>query len=204
MVNASTANRNGLMTNDSKFAAVLLAAGLSRRAGPANKLLRDIDGNPMIHRAAVNLLASKASAIIVVTGHEQSAVQDALAGQPISWAHNANFASGMASSIGVGIRALDTDIAGALICLADMPHIEPATFNVLIDAFDPEHGAEICVPAHQGRRGNPALFARRFFDDLCHLEGDRGGKMIIDGNPNAVVEIDTGDPGIHIDHDTMD
>ena len=62
------------------FAVVLLAAGRSSRMGGPNKLLQDFQGRPLVRHAAEAALASGASPVVVVTGHQEAEVRGALAG----------------------------------------------------------------------------------------------------------------------------
>ncbi len=187
-----------------RIAAVVLAAGQSTRAGATNKLLAPIDGVPMVARAVARIRESGASPIIVVTGHQSARVCAALADAGVSFAHNPDFAQGMAGSIGAGIEALPGDVAGALICLGDMPAIEAAEIDRLIEAFDAHGGAAICVPKAGRRRGNPVLFARRFFPELLALEGDNGAKTVIAAHADLLAEIPMAGTGTLVDLDTVE
>ena len=80
---------------------------------------------------------------------------------------------GCPSSIRAGIAAVPEAVDGALIVLGDMPEVDAALIDRLIEAFDPARGALVVVPSREGRRGNPVLWARRFFADLARLEGDQ-------------------------------
>lgn len=187
------------------IAAVLLTAGLSTRASPRNKLLLATPGDdpaqPMVRRSAEILLISRARSVIVVTGHEATDVEVALDGLDVTFVHNTDYADGMASSLAIGIAALPDSVSGALIALGDMPKIETATVDALIDAFDDATGRSIYLPVQEGRRGNPVLFSRVHFPALSVLTGDRGGKAVIRANPDAVKEVAVADPGIHLDFD---
>ena len=187
------------------IAAVLLTAGLSTRASPRNKLLVAIPGDdparPMVRRSAEILLNSRARSVTVVTGHEADNVKAALDGLDVTFIHNPDYAVGMASSLAVGIKALPDSVSGALIALGDMPKVETATVDTLINAFDDNIGGSICLPVQDGRRGNPVLFSRVHFPALSVLTGDRGGKALIQANPDAVNEVAVADPGIHLDFD---
>ncbi|MCZ6496263.1 MAG: nucleotidyltransferase family protein [Alphaproteobacteria bacterium] len=190
-----------------RIAAVILAAGRSTRAGATNKLLAPIDGIPMVARAVARIKGSGASPIVVVTGHQSAAVRTALAAladSAVTFAHNPDFAQGMAGSIGAGIEALPGDVAGALICLGDMPAIEAAEIDRLIEAFDAHGGAAICVPKAGRRRGNPVLFARRFFPELLALEGDNGAKTVIAAHAESLAEIPMAGTGTLVDLDTVE
>ena len=188
-------------------AALLLAAGLSKRARPHNKLLEPAPGDPaarMIVRAsAETLLASQAHPIIVVTGHQSKEIGDALANLDTTFVHNPNFSSGMAGSLAVGIKAVPETAAGAIVALGDMPNLSPNTLDALITAFAETNGHSICIPNQDGRRGNPVLFGRKYFGKLTDLSGDHGGKVIVEANSDAVLEVVVSDPGIHVDFDTL-
>ena len=157
-----------------KVAAIVLAAGRSSRMGGANKLLTEIEGLPMVARAVEAALASRARPVIVVTGHDSARLRAAIGDRPVTVIENPAFASGMASSLKAGITALPAEIDGALVCLADMPRVGPQTLDRLIAAFNPLEGRAICVPSWDGKRGNPVLWAKRFFPEMASLAGDTG------------------------------
>ena len=184
------------------IAAIVLAAGQSRRMGTINKLLAEIDGAPMVQRVVDAIAASRVTSTIVVTGHQAADVRAALAQRPLVFVDNPSFDEGLSSSLGVGINALADDIDGVLICLGDMPRIKPHHLNRLIDSFDPTEGRGICVPTARGKRGNPVLFGREFFDDLRRLAGDVGARHLIGKYGDLVHEVDIGDDSIFIDVDT--
>ena len=191
-------------TSTRRVAAVVLAAGRSTRMGGPNKLLSPWRGKPLVRTAVENVLASRASPVVVVTGHQAEAVREALAGLPVSFAHNPDFAEGLSTSVGAGIAAVPPDADAAVICLGDMPGVDAALIDALIAAFDPERGALAVVPMVEGRRGNPVLWARRFFPELRHLEGDSGARQILSANRDAVVEIPVATRGAAIDVDTAE
>lgn len=187
------------------IAAVLLAAGLSTRAGPRNKLLvpapGDPAGRPMVRACAEALLSGSARPVVVVTGHQAAEIGQALEGLDVGVTRNADFADGVAGSLAAGIAAVPDAAAGAVVALGDMPNLDPATIGALIAAFDPGAGRTICVPVRAGRRGNPVLFGRTHFADLGALAGDRGGKAVVRANSSAVIEVPVDDGGIHQDFD---
>lgn len=190
------------------FAAIILAAGQAARyrAGggmEASKLIADIGGVPMVRHVALAALASRARPVIVVTGHAQGAVEAALAGLDVGTAHNPLFATGMASSLKAGIAALPAGAAGAVVLLADMPRVEAAVIDQLIEALTANPGACAAVPVFQGRRGNPVALATSLLPAIMTLSGDEGARRLLEGY-GAVVEVAVSDSAVTLDVDTPD
>ncbi|OQW56165.1 MAG: 4-diphosphocytidyl-2C-methyl-D-erythritol kinase [Proteobacteria bacterium SG_bin9] len=187
---------------NSNVAAIVLAAGRSTRMGGPNKLLAELNGKPLVRIVAEQALASRASPVIVVTGHQNMEVQRALAGLDVQFVHNPDFASGLAGSVRTGIAAVPDAADGAVICLGDMPMIDAKLLDRLIEAFAPDRGGLIAIPVSDGRRGNPVLWSRRFFAELSKVEGDTGGRHLIGRHIEAVVEVPVEGRAAFLDIDT--
>jgi len=187
-----------------RVAAIVLAAGQSRRMGRANKLLASIDGRPMVVHAVDAMRASKADPVIVVTGHDAGRVEDVLDEASLRLVHNPDFADGLSTSLKVGLDALPDDVAGVLIGLGDMPRIKSGQIDRLIAAFDPLAGRAICVPTVRGKRGNPVLFATRFLPEMLQISGDVGARHLIGAHADEVFEIEMDDDAPLLDIDTPD
>jgi molybdenum cofactor cytidylyltransferase len=185
-----------------RVAAVVLAAGRSTRMGAVNKLIAEIGGKPLVRIAAEQALASHASPVIVVTGHEKDKVAAALAGLPLRLVHNPDYAEGLGSSLRTGIAAVPAEADGAIVCLGDMPQVDAPLIDKLIAAFDPEKGALVVTPTIDGRRGNPVVWSRRFFPDLMAVQGDIGARNLIGSYAEAVVEVPVAGVGALVDVDT--
>jgi molybdenum cofactor cytidylyltransferase len=190
------------VTKEYRIAAVVLAAGRSTRMGAINKLIAEIGGKPLVRIAAEQALASHASPVIAVTGHERERVEAALAGLPVRFVHNADYASGLGTSLRAGIAAVPAEADGAIVCLGDMPQVDAGLIDRLIAAFDPERGALVVVPTFDGRRGNPVVWSRRFFHDLMGIAGDIGARHLIGSYAEAVVEIPVAGEAALTDVDT--
>ena len=195
--------REGLAADGERnIAAIILAAGRSTRMGGPNKLLAELGGKALVRMVTEQALASKASGVIVVTGHQADEVRKALRGLEVTFAHNPDFAEGLASSVKTGIAAVSAHADGAVICLGDMPLIEAHLIDRLIEAYAPDRGNLIAVPVSDGRRGNPVLWSRRFFHELMTLDGDIGARHLVSRHNEAVAEVPVEGHGAFLDIDT--
>jgi molybdenum cofactor cytidylyltransferase len=184
-----------------RIGAVVLAAGMSSRMG-SHKLLEEIGGKPMVRRAVDAALASAAAPVLVVTGNRAAEVRAALAGLKVQFVDNPDFSKGLSASLKCGISTLPDDCDGALVLLADMPDVQAPLIDKLIAAFDPAEERAICVATRHGRRGNPVLWARRFFPEIAGLEGDVGAKALMVAYDELVCEVEAADDSPLLDIDT--
>jgi len=185
-----------------RIAALVLAAGQSRRMGAINKMLADTEGAPMIAHTLAAVASSAAAPVVVVTGHEPEGVSAALKDHDVTYAHNPDYADGLSTSLRVGLDALPDDVEGVVICLGDMPAVEAAHIDKLIAAFDAEEGRAICVPTFQGKRGNPVLWAASFFQEMRDVAGDVGARHLIGQHAEIVCEVAVDDDAVLLDLDT--
>lgn len=182
-----------------RIAAIVLAAGRSSRMAPRNKLLESVGGEPMVRRVVSVVLASGAKPIIVVRGYEALAVAAALSGLEVITIVNPDYAGGLSTSLRTGLRALPPGIDGALVCLGDMPDVEPTILRALMAAFT---GADaICVPVGYGRMGNPVLWGSRYFAEMMELAGDIGAKSLMAEHRDYLVEVEVATDSIFADID---
>jgi molybdenum cofactor cytidylyltransferase len=191
-----------------RIGAIVLAAGYSSRMRASgrdrNKLIEPVDGKPMVRHVVEAALESAASHVIVVTGNEKEAVMAALENMPVSFSENAYYSNGLSTSLISGLNSLPADCDGALVLLGDMPAIDTLLLDRLIAAFDPAEDRAIIVPVHDGRRGNPVLWARRFFDEMRTLSGDQGARALFAPYAGLVCEVEAGSDAPLTDIDTKE
>lgn len=185
-----------------KVAAMILAAGQSRRMGAANKLLEEVAGKPMLLHAVDAALGADVASVTVVTGHEQDRVRAALSDRTVGFAHNSDYARGLSASLKAVAAAAPEDADAVVVLLGDMPGVTSAHVDRLIAAFNPIEGRAICVATAGGKRGNPVLWARRFLADMADLKGDMGAKPLIGENEDVVAEVEMEDQAVLRDIDT--
>ena len=163
----------------SAVAAIVLAAGGSRRLGTP-KQLAQFRGRSLLRRACEAAVESGAAPVIVVLGPAAEGCEAELAGLPVKTTRNAQWQSGMASSIAAGLDAVaaERDPAEAvLICLCDQPHVSAETLRELIRQHQ-SGGARIVASEYDGVLGAPALFHAHYFDALRALRGDEGARKL--------------------------
>jgi molybdenum cofactor cytidylyltransferase len=187
------------------IAAVVMAAGRSRRMAPHNKLLvPDKAGKPMIARVVDNVLSSNARPIMVVIGHQAEQIEHALAGRPIRYVHAADYAEGLSASLKAGIAAVPENCAAAIVCLGDMPLVTGRMIDRLISMYDPDAGRLIVQPTFRGKQGNPMLWDRRFFPEILAITGDSGARFLVGKHAASVVEVEMADDAVLRDFDTTE
>lgn len=186
-----------------KIAAIILAAGKSSRMGGPNKLLAEVEGQTLVRHAASAALGAGLSQCILVTGHMAEDVSQAVDALDLQIANNPDFADGMASSIRVGMSALDTGVEAVVVLLGDMPGITSATIGGMIGAYRTSKHALIVTATADGKRGNPVLWDKRFFDALKTLTGDIGARHVIAENAEFVYDYEIG-AAARLDLDTPD
>jgi molybdenum cofactor cytidylyltransferase len=173
-------------------AAIVLAAGLSRRMGRP-KLLLELGGRPVIRHAVERVIAAGLRPVLVVSGPEHDALARALAGLEVQLAINPTPESGQGSSVGVGVSALPAGTDAVLIALGDQPGVPAEVIPALIEALK-QPGKAIAAPRYADGLGNPVLFASSVFAELLALGGDRGARAVIERDPSRLAVVDVASP----------
>jgi molybdenum cofactor cytidylyltransferase len=167
------------------IAAIVLAAGLSRRLGRP-KLLEDVGGEPLIRRTVRQVLGAGIGEVIVVVGPEHRALfSAALDGLGVTLALNPAPEVGQSGSLRVGVEALPAGVGEVLIALGDQPELSADVVPRLRAALE-ETGAAIAAPRYRDGRGNPVLFRASMIEELRDVLGDQGARSVIDRDPSRV------------------
>ncbi len=209
----------------SPITALFLTAGTSSRYGNGiNKLLLPFDGERVVQRSLRNLIAAGVQRIVVVTGHEQDKVSEAIGRgaamlRPYEFqlelCHNPDYREGeMISSIKAGLQHVCNQVPGtsevtgtfsrtsaALICLGDQPLLPPQITRRIIQAFAQNCG-DIVAPRFQGQRGHPVLLHARFFEEALALPNGAFLRNLLKAHPEAVTHLQVNTDVILRDVDT--
>lgn len=180
---------------------LILAAGASSRMAPRDKLLEEIDGEPLLRLVARRAVETGAP-VIVVLPPDRPLRARALAGLALTTALAGDAARGMTASLRAGIAALPPDCPGVMVLPADLPGPTSADLARLLALFAADPRAILRATAEDGREGHPALFPADLFPALAGLSGDEGGRSVLQANRDrlrlvplpgdrAVLDLDT-------------
>ena len=191
---------------------ILLAAGESKRMNGENKLIKEIEGIPLIKYSVKNILGSTVDELIIVTGYQKEIIENIIdKNKKIKFVYNKDYSNGMASSINAGLCEISTKAKNFFISLADMPNVNQNIYNKLIKGknsynvkLKPENRKEIIIPTSDGKDGNPVLFSIFMKTDVMKISGDRGAKEIIENKKNKILRIPFEGDGVILDFDTQD
>ena len=170
----------------------MLAAGASRRMGAStNKLLLEIDGEPMVRRVVRRAIDAGLDPVVVVLGHDPERVRAALAGLPCAFAMNVDYTGPTSGSLHAGLRALDASVAGAVVMLGDIVRVTTAMVLALRDGLRGSP-APLAVSRYgeDGVLAPPLLFRRGLWPELFAWTGEGCGKAVVRAHLGEAVVID--------------
>ncbi len=187
----------------SSIAAIILAAGASRRMGQPKQLL-PYKRQTLLCHVIRSALASECKPVIVVLGANAEQIKPTINKFPIKIVKNKNWTQGISSSINCGVTYIQEqylDIDAVVFFTCDQPFISDIIVDQIINVYN-ENDKSIIASKYKQNLGVPALFSRNLFSELMKLKGDKGAKKIINQYPDLVCPIDF--PQGEIDLDTLE
>lgn len=182
-------------------AAILLAAGQSRRMGAFKPLLPF--GKQTVIESCINYLTEGGvRSIVVVVGHRAEDIRKQLSSWPVTFAFNPDPTSEMATSIAIGVRELPNEAGATLIALVDYPAIPSSVVAALINEWS--KCFRLVKPTWHGRGGHPVLVDLSLREELLSLDPARGLKDLFDKNRANASRVEVDSPYIARDIDTWD
>tara|TARA_B110000008_G_C16967826_1_gene562719 strand:- start:1695 stop:2336 length:642 start_codon:yes stop_codon:yes gene_type:complete len=173
-----------------KVACFILAAGMSKRMGSENKLLKKYKNKIIINQTLKNHSESKLEKLNIIIGHDKESLKDTLKNFQIGVIENDNYMNGMLSSIKRINDYIDNEVTGIMISLADMPLVSSKDINSILDTFLLHDEKKICIPEFNGRLGNPIIIPLEIYKKIIQNENllkDKGLKStILDGKFDIV------------------
>jgi len=196
-------------------AAVVLAAGASRRLGRPKALL-DFDGMTALELALRSLRGAGVTSGVVVTGDESAVIRRAVDPSPFLFVHNPLPAAGRTGSVVIGLGAVGA--VDVLLWPVDRPLASADTVRALLaaaaedggpggptgDPAAPDAPPDVLVPESGGRCGHPLILRASLRPALLAAAPDTSLRNVLRaaGVRRRVVPVE--DPGIHFNLDTDD
>jgi CTP:molybdopterin cytidylyltransferase MocA len=181
-----------------KFAAVILAAGLSSRMDGFKPLLH-IGGKSLLAHCHDLFSAVGVDEQVVVVGHHlpETVAEASLLG--LTWCQNRDYRSGMFSSVKSGVSALAAGIDAFFLLPVDIPLIRPATLRAILAAY-PDNTDAVIFPTFAGRRGHPPLIPSSLIPAILAYDGTGGLEGLLCRYRG--IDLAVWDEGILLDADT--
>ena len=173
-------------------AGIVLAAGASRRMGAStNKLLLEVDGEPMIRRVVRRAISAGLDPVVVVIGHEPDRIRKALHGLECTYAANPDTEGPASGSLHAGLRALDDSITAAVVMLGDMVHVTTDMVRALPKSLGGTD-APLAVSRYGTERvpAPPILFRRSLWPELLAWTGEGCGKAVVNAHRRDAAWVD--------------
>lgn len=180
---------------------IILAAGNSSRLGKPKQLV-SYQGKTLLDIASMAAIESSCKPLVVVLGAYASEILEQHQHAGISYIINESWAEGMSSSISAGLTTLlaqDNTLQQLIIAVSDQPFISSKIFENLIKKQQ-HSGKSMVASSYAQTIGTPALFHRKYFDELLSLSGNEGAKHLLKQYPEdrETISFELG----HIDIDT--
>jgi molybdenum cofactor cytidylyltransferase len=194
------------------ISAILLAAGESKRMEDENKLIKEIDGTPLIKYAVKNILGSAVDELIVVLGHEKIVIENIIEkNKKIKFVYNESYQKGISTSIIKGLNSVSKKTKAFFICMGDMPDVNQSIYNKLIKTrynynkeLSSDKKKEIFIPTFEEKKGNPILCSKFILEKIINNDKDFSAKKITEENEDKILYVPVKSNGIILDFDTKD
>lgn len=187
---------------------VILAAGAGRRMGGRAKCLLEVEGQSLLERLVGSVRRLGLDTPVVVLGHHAAEIRTHLARWPEHLkprlVTNPAPEDDPATSLHLGLGALDPDAGAVMVLLADQPLIGAAEIGAVLSAFDRRPaGCHVLVPSVNGVPGHPVMFDATVRGELLAAPGTRLRQWRA-AHPAATLAWEATNPAYTRDLDTPD
>lgn len=158
-------------------AGIVLAAGTSTRMG-RNKLLLELDGEPLLRRAVRRAIEAGLDPVIVVVGFESDRVRETLSDLPYHLVLNTAYEEGINRSARLGISQVPEPNVAAVIMLPDMPFVTTKMIKTLVERYR-DSTAPLVISRYGDVNAPPMLHDRSLFAEFQGPDSEGCGKHIV-------------------------
>ena len=183
--------------------AIVLAAGMSARMGNENKLMLPWRNTTIIRQVVETTVKVFGNDLLVVGGHQYRHLTDHLSDLTNRIIYNEDYRCGQSTSVKKGLAKVNNGYIGAMFLLGDQPLIQTEILESLLTAFKINQASAV-YPTYNNKRGNPTIFHRKLFSRLMQIEGDRGGRLILEEKKADVLAVPVNTNTVLKDIDTKE
>jgi molybdenum cofactor cytidylyltransferase len=188
------------------FTVIVLAAGLSSRMGAQNKLRLPFGEKTILQTTLQHIIEANLGEILVIVGHEKALIENDLLmfKDKIKIVFNEHFEIGMTTSIQAGVINSSQNTEGYMICLSDMPLLQPIDYQRISKFYleKKDNTYPIVQPFFNQQRGNPVIFHPIYKKELLDLKNTEGGKPVVQAHKEKLYFIEMPNDAILLDADT--
>ena len=183
------------------IAALILAAGQSRRMGQP-KMLLPWGKSTVIGHVLTTFLDAGVKEIVVVTGGARNPVEELAKSFPVQIVFNKDFATGeMLSSLQIGLQSMANWVEATLIGLGDQPQVQERSVRSICQAYR-EYRSNLVVPSFQMKRGHPWLVARPLWGELLEMRPPQSPRDFLNKHGGKIHYVNMDTPSVLADLDT--
>lgn len=183
------------------MAAVILAAGGSRRLGEAKQLVM-VGGERLLPRTLRVVFEAGLKDVFVVLGARADEIKAEVDLGGVRVVENAAWEEGIASSIRAGVEAVRDECVGAealMLLVCDQAALSSHHLQALLRAYRSGAAVNIAASVYAGVRGIPAVFRRGEWEKLMALEGDRGARVLLQDPGCALATVEWAEGEVDVD-----
>ena len=179
---------------------IILASGFSRRMGK-EKLLLKVGGIPMLQGVIQAAQASRLDELILI--YHRDEIRELGEKHGITTVYNPHPEDGQSAALKAGVKCANPANNGFMFLVGDQPYLRSLTIDTLIAVFNKDMNC-IVVPVYGEARGNPVIFPLALKHELLCLEGDHGGRSLIERMQHRVTLVAIGGAMEATDVDTAE
>lgn len=177
---------------------------MSKRFGRPKQLLR-VKGHCLIEQVLDASLDSRLDCVVLVLGYRSEDILHAL-GERVNTPRlqvviNHRYREGQSRSLCLGLAQVKETYPSVMFLLGDQPMVNSAAIDYLLERFWNSE-KDMCVPVCGGKRGNPTIFSRDFYDTIMNIKGDVGARTLIETYPERVLYTPIDNRNLFLDIDT--
>ncbi|MFC1905346.1 DVU_1551 family NTP transferase [Chloroflexota bacterium] len=183
---------------DSRFTAIILAAGLATRMKQFKPLLPV--GSQTITDRVISIFRENGIGISLVVGWQKEELLTGITAKDVRIVFNPDYQQGMFTSVQAGLNSLESDCQAFFIMPVDIPLVRPFTIHRMLETAIKQPG-KIIYPAFHGKRGHPPLIPTKLAPVILEWGKEGNLKEVLESQESIAEEVSVPDENIVFDID---